>query len=364
MNRTTSIYLDLIRFLAALLVLLFHASYARFNGDWLNIFDQYGHEAVLVFFVLSGFVIAYISDTKETTLSIYLTNRLARLYSVVIPALILTLLLDYIGKGLDPIMYSGVQYQDSEPVYRFLANLLFINELWFESWRAFSNGPFWSLSYEFWYYVIFAACFYLTGVKRLFFALIAALIAGPKILLLFPIWIMGAFAYYLSKRITINKTKGLFLTLIPIGVLYLYLEYNLHYFLIHQTIQVLGDEFVYNDLNTSRRFLSDYVLGLLISIHFLGISALSQHFSFPRLLEKPIRHFAGMTFSTYLFHFPLLQFYGSFLNNGPAIFCMTFLSIILIAPYTEGKKREWAIALDKLYRLLSRALTMLTRPTN
>ena len=90
MNKQLSIYLDLLRFTAALLVYLTHLP-GRCGGYFWQ-FASYGREAVIFFFVLSGFVIAFVSDTKERDPKQYFLNRMARLYSVVLPALLLSYL--------------------------------------------------------------------------------------------------------------------------------------------------------------------------------------------------------------------------------------------------------------------------------
>jgi peptidoglycan/LPS O-acetylase OafA/YrhL len=46
-----------------------------------------GLPAVIVFFVLSGFVIAFVTDGRDRTLAGYALNRLSRLWSVALPAL-------------------------------------------------------------------------------------------------------------------------------------------------------------------------------------------------------------------------------------------------------------------------------------
>ncbi|MBZ9611346.1 acyltransferase family protein [Rheinheimera sp. MA13] len=137
------------RLFAALMVFFYHASAERLNGQWLSGIGSFGHDAVIVFFVLSGFVIAYITNQRSSDISSFIKSRLARLYSVAIPALLFTVVADNVGIYLTPDIYLAPYYQDSYPLARFVHNLFFINELWFTSWRAFSNGPFWSLSYEF-----------------------------------------------------------------------------------------------------------------------------------------------------------------------------------------------------------------------
>jgi peptidoglycan/LPS O-acetylase OafA/YrhL len=62
-----------------------HFATRRISGGLFWQFADYGRTAVLVFFVLSGFVIAWVTDTREHTLVEYGLSRVARLYSVVIP---------------------------------------------------------------------------------------------------------------------------------------------------------------------------------------------------------------------------------------------------------------------------------------
>lgn len=78
MNRETSIYLDLTRFVAALTVFLGHVSGQRLTGGFLWQFGPFMAEAVAIFFVLSGFVIGYVADSKENTPSVFAINRAAR----------------------------------------------------------------------------------------------------------------------------------------------------------------------------------------------------------------------------------------------------------------------------------------------
>jgi peptidoglycan/LPS O-acetylase OafA/YrhL len=58
------------------------------------------------FFVISGFVIAYVTETSERTWKSYLAARASRIYSVAIPGLLLAALLDPIGIRIDPRWYA------------------------------------------------------------------------------------------------------------------------------------------------------------------------------------------------------------------------------------------------------------------
>ena len=85
-----ALYLDLVRVVAALAVLLSHVLPVFGFGKF---FPAYGHDAVVVFFVLSGFVIAYACDRKDVTFLDYALSRLVRLWPVAAPALILGMVL-------------------------------------------------------------------------------------------------------------------------------------------------------------------------------------------------------------------------------------------------------------------------------
>src|SRR5580693_6908813 len=90
-----SLYLDFLRAGAAITVAFFHANEGMIAGGWLNF--PWGQDAVMVFFVLSGFLIAYVSDTKERDVRSFSAARLARLWSILLPALALTPIFDAIG---------------------------------------------------------------------------------------------------------------------------------------------------------------------------------------------------------------------------------------------------------------------------
>ena len=117
MSPLFSLYLDALRFGAALIVLLSHFAYPRFTrGDYIAIREfNLGSDAVVFFFVLSGLVIAYTADSKDRSAGRFAFNRLTRLYSVVLPAILLTVLFDWAGRSLDPSAYRGFWYTAMRP---------------------------------------------------------------------------------------------------------------------------------------------------------------------------------------------------------------------------------------------------------
>lgn len=65
MTSALSLYLDALRFGAAFIVFVSHYAAGRYSGGLFWQVMDYGRIAVLVFFVLSGFVIAWVTEARE-----------------------------------------------------------------------------------------------------------------------------------------------------------------------------------------------------------------------------------------------------------------------------------------------------------
>jgi len=228
MKQRTYPYLDLIRGLAALAVFFGHArslffvDYQPGAGLLARLFyfsTGFGRQSVMVFFVLSGFFISRAIHTRwaANTWSWrdYLVSRLSRLWVVLLPALVLTCLWDFIGGrfGLDRSIYLGtalakinvgrVADKISAPI--FLGNVVFLQTILVPVFG--SDAPLWSLANEFWYYLIYPCLVY--GWKQcrtnraatLWFAVAVGLLlfVGRGISLGFVIWLGGVLAYRISQ---------------------------------------------------------------------------------------------------------------------------------------------------------------------
>ena len=195
-----SAWLDVLRFGAALAVVADHASLPEFNAGARNR-EVWGFIAVPVFFLLSGFVIRNVAATRDSSLSQFLSDRATRLYSVVLPALLLSALLCRISLHVDRARvlahWSGSTHQ---PIARLLVCVLFLHESWGLDVTPFNDVPFWSMAYEWWYYVLFGCVLYLRGRTRLLAIAAAALVAGPQILWLSAVWICGCAVHDLYQR--------------------------------------------------------------------------------------------------------------------------------------------------------------------
>ena len=97
-----SLYLDVIRLGAATLVFLSHVGLQAVSGGFLWQLHAYGTVAVVIFFVLSGYVVASASDRPGVTGQDYFVTRLSRMYSVALPAIVLSVLLFELSTSVLP----------------------------------------------------------------------------------------------------------------------------------------------------------------------------------------------------------------------------------------------------------------------
>ncbi|MFC1567815.1 acyltransferase family protein [Pseudomonadota bacterium] len=360
MSKNFSLFLDFIRAAAAFTVLGAHLANPRLQGDWISWAYPFGDEAVMSFFVLSGLIITYVSQQRENTLQSFTVARLARLWSIVLLALIFTFFADSLGRWLEPGLYSPDWYYDNVPLLRLLASALFVNEIWFKQVIPLSNGPFWSLSYEFWYYVIFAALYFFTGLKRIIFSGIAMLIAGPKIMLLWPVWLMGLAVWYIIQGQLVRRGFALAIGASAL-ILFVWVELNdMEYFCYHLYSKPLLTEWQpILEWRMSARFVSDWIYGALFAMIFLGAHALLSLLPRPHFIfSNVIRYVASGTLFIYLFHFPLINLLHAIgINIGLeadgslqawiAIVALIFL--LSFGPMLEKTKFLWYCWINRLY---------------
>src|SRR4051812_41117477 len=107
MTLSTSALLDSLRITASLTVFVGHCA-LFWNPNGSLKFTTMGHGVVIVFFVISGYVITCSTLTKNHDCRQFAVARLARLYSVVLPALFLTFLLKNIGAFINPCFYASL----------------------------------------------------------------------------------------------------------------------------------------------------------------------------------------------------------------------------------------------------------------
>jgi peptidoglycan/LPS O-acetylase OafA/YrhL len=342
-----SLYLDLWRVLAALQVVVFHLGKCDASGFGLGFLNALGHEAVVIFFVLSGYVISHAAKTSDLTFAHYAASRISRLYSVVIPCLLLTVVFDSIGLRLAPQVYEVVKISDNmdNPLARLFFCLLMLSESWV-SIRFYSNVPFWSLCYEFWYYVLFGFYFYFVGKRRLVLLTLAALICGPRILLLLPIWLMGVAACAVPVRGTLWRGAVWLALLQPIFMAVAFLNYELGVWA-DQPISYLSDMLGVN-FGWSKAVGSDTIIGLSFALHLAAAKQFDDRLLMVlRPLGSMIRWGAGRSFTLYLMHQPLVFLFSAVMlqfADGPwrpgLILLGTIAVPLLLAPVIEPQRHR------------------------
>jgi peptidoglycan/LPS O-acetylase OafA/YrhL len=209
MTPVLSTYLNLLRVFAALEVFASHLCIFHKDCGFAVRFSLLGSDGVVIFFVLSGYVIAYTADQKDRTARSYFINRCARIYSVVLPALLLTLATEWIGIQWFPALYNDTfdHYQFAKFYIYVPLWLSFSSQFWSLNEPIMTNAAFWSLGFEVWFYIAFAIALFIRGSPRIIAIIIVALLAGPKICLLFPLWGLGVLVYRLQKTRTLHQGR-------------------------------------------------------------------------------------------------------------------------------------------------------------
>jgi peptidoglycan/LPS O-acetylase OafA/YrhL len=314
-----SAHLDLIRGLAAWVVMwdhsrsLFFVSYEQLEArssifKFLYFITGFGHESVMVFFVLSGFLISSSVLGKKSSGAWkwreYGIDRLSRLWVVLIPGLLLGLLWDEAGShffantGLYTRLLEGfgVIAQNRIGVGAFLGNLFFLQGIL--SPQFGSNVPLWSLANEFWYYVLFPLgligwiswrrkALRTFGISLALFVMVAVFV-GRSIFESFSIWLMGTVLVVAYSKFGICRRTWATAYFVASALL----------LCVWLTIERTGH---LNDLR------GDIVMGILFTFFLFGVLQMDFGAQSP-VYERLAQWLAGFSYSLYVLHFPLLVF--------------------------------------------------------
>ena len=321
-----SIHLDALRGLAALAVFWGHlrallfVEFAQVERPNIGVkaayfLDGFGHIAVMVFFVLSGYLISAsvlrAQSSNRWSWSWYGLNRATRLYVVLIPALLLTAIWDHLGMrlwghhtvyDLSPFYHHIISWPilRSETWSCFGGNLLFLQNFWVLPFG--SNSPLWSLSNEFWYYILFPLGFLASRsatpiAKRAVFAVLALLVlvmVGKEVALYFLIWLMGtALALAPTGKLSARQP-----CLIVSGLVFVI-------FLGAARLQRLHSQEI-----------SDFLVALSFTA-FLYCLRETNRVMAASVYEKSARFLSGISYTLYLVHIPILFFFSAyFMRDG------------------------------------------------
>jgi peptidoglycan/LPS O-acetylase OafA/YrhL len=309
-----SVHLDALRGVAAIGVCLSHLrdlffvdySQAQHHNPVLAaayLASGLGHQWVVVFFVLSGYLVGG-SVLRAIALDrwswrTYLLNRMTRLWTVLVPALVLGGVLDLAGIHLFGIagFYGGhteaheLQFDVTSrlTVPILIGNYTFLQGIYVPTFG--SNAPLWSLANEFWYYVAFPllACALWrrvpTGWRVVNAVLLIAVVVfmRPSVALMGLIWLMGVAIHYtphLPAEHVLRRRMLIFAALIALGAALLWCKL---------TLNPAGD----------------YVLGLVVSGLILVVLSCSRT-PMPRFYQWTSHAVSRSSYTLYLVHVPLL----------------------------------------------------------
>lgn len=299
--------LDLVRFGAALAVMVFHSVQAELYTGPFPSLPMAQHYAVVVFFVLSGLVITASVQRRHGTLKDYAIARAAR----IIPAAWIAIAFGSAAFLTAWSIGAPLLHYDRWGELSVKATALpalFLSEgpmgtgpLW--------NPPYWSLVYEVWYYALFGAAVFLSGRSRVFWLVVLALLAGPKVLLMLPTWLVGAALAAAPFARQPGWRLGLGLLVLGLAAAW------------YQTMLVVPGVMALKDLlaplglklGFSKFALSDFLLGLAVATCFIGLRGLANRWPRWPLANARLTHeLAGFSFTLYLFHWPLLSLIKTF----------------------------------------------------
>lgn len=343
-----SLYLDTVRFLAAIVVLLHHT--------WPLVFPQLplpwpGHSAVVVFFVLSGYVITHASR-PELGVRLYAQHRAARILPVSLAAILLSICISPIV-GTTPIPYSGPMEFNA---LNALLNAVFLGQSWVDIAPPF-NPPFWSLNYEVWYYIIFGAWIY--APNRLI-AVAAAVLAGPHILLLLPVWLLGVALYRWMPILDPRYARMIFISSAFAGLTYFWFDVAVQIREAMKNAWPVAMSFTHG----SGMFIGDFLFGLIIAANFAAAASLKMRILY--WFQAPIKYLSSFTFSAYVFHMPLtiLIWNGVGARGVIAFYSLLALTIFAFGQLTERQTKFYRAVLQRWTPLRSGDLAEPSQQTN
>ena len=397
MSGKHNVKLDILRGFAAISVVFYHFNLLP------DIFDRSysinhigyvfpGHLSVLVFFVLSGFVIKRNTSRLDTTeeISKYLQKRIVRIFPVFLISFLFTVVLT-MGKYNAGTLLSNLCLIS-------VANDTVIPE----------NGPVWSLQYEIFYYLIFVAILNFKiniktltilsiSISLLLFAVATRLTIHPLVIgvvIGFTFWISGALLSDLSLnqtgKLTHSRVVAVFLFLFCIQKFNPYepVTKALHISILEKAgCSEFQKTISYFDVYffamcaalvmAMTGFVNKWFYRVVYIVYIVSGAVLAcQPILFPlhRMVEKdylvPATIFclsfylwfankdftnsvtksmkktaalSDISYAIYIIHMPLLYLFGNYSSNSPLLFSVKFLGywiVLLLAAYVLELKYQ------------------------
>ena len=309
--------LDALRGMAALYVVIHHSvstSLMLFGLNITNIF-RFGEEAVILFFLLSGFVINYsFSNSRDKTFRTYFFKRVTRIYIPLSVVMVLGYLME---------CYDAGEAVNAHP-RELMLNLLMLQDI--SSLKPnvvvdpyMHNSPLWSLSYEWWFYMLYFQVqkYVSSNSQKDVFVFCLSIVAAcvyvyyptflPRLLMYMSIWWLGVM---LSNRYMAGEPIGLKSIAMPlsgIGVILLICGFSVYRAAMAGTLAGIG---VHPILEMRDHFSALVIVGIAIFWK-------SGNWIFFDKIVKPFLFFAPISYVVYISHhyFVVSAHYFSFMGN-------------------------------------------------
>lgn len=326
--------LEALRGLAAIYVVFHHALPHKYYVSGFNLYNvfRFGQEAVILFFMLSGFVISYsFAKSSDKSFRQYFLRRFLRIYIPLVCVFLLSYLIVSltVGKLVNPELPS------------LLGNIFMLQDwakvkphTFFDPYLQ--NNPLWSLSYEWWFYmlffpiatfikssklqdcVVFTMCL-LASLVYVFYPLFPVRVA-----MYFAIWWTGvvlANQYMRNGNISFKAVKLPLLSLLAIvAVLFVHMIISRYsgqplFFGIHPVLEL--------------RHFSFALLTLIIAIkwHSVGWPLFNS-------IIKPFAVLAPISYTVYILHVPVMT-QSNFLSwiESPLVQWLGYFVTLIVLSY-------------------------------
>jgi len=359
-NQTTATIntsiLNGIRGLAALYVLVGHARWLLWEGysggylehpetyNWFTkilvyIFSIFGkgHVAVILFFVLSGFVIHYSSirqHKNKIDLPDYFKRRFLRIYPPLIFCMLLTLILDFTGKYVfgysiyfqrTPVLLINSNITTDLNWVTAIGNLMMVQNVYTHVWGT--NGPLWSLMYEWWFYMLYPVIYYLYKKNKYF--------SYAIVWLLFILASNGLFDNKLASSVfnyLLCWSLGALLADVLLG------KIRVFWYIIPLVICVT--EFTINGPDSNSVYqlaIVDTLIGFIFTALLFALLKFKTLFSLHRVFDS-FNLLGDYSYTLYVIHVPILVMINGIVlsftgNRMPQNFYIMFISIAFILAF-------------------------------
>jgi len=347
LNSGSSNFFNITRVLASQAVLLGHLF------SWLNIFPKLQPPylphiqsvGVVVFFILSGFLIPYstvlkVKQNPNYSFKDFFIERFSRIYVSLLPCILIVLLIDFVCVTYFP---SNYEYYSGFNFKNFVGNLLMLENNPFHKTYDFtyfipfgSARPFWTLAIEWWIYFWFGYLYLVIFLKN------KSNLLNIIILILFSIvpfynfmfgmggglflpWCLGVLIFMLWPFFNkLKNKKTLIVFLIITFLVVIFYQYRRVFFLYVEPYFVMYLAFV-------------MMLGLIF-FHSIKIG--------PKM-SKVIQYLADYSFTLYLLHYSFINLFTTFIEPENKILFMiiSFVSInvisAIVANFTEMNYKKF-----------------------